>query len=313
MIFKEIPHPTIRVDQKCTRDLYVKIKEDYRLFAARGAVFTQEHARLFSANNIKLYIQATNMDKADEYLNTYLHEILIDPGVNPKVKSDIVYSSSIKSIRQIFQGMNIRNIEQLETSSESTVKLILSDQRVMNNLIEITSHDHFTYKHSVKVGIFGTALAINLFQDKLNEHNIAKLSTAFFLHDIGMAKVPPKILDKKGPLTKEEWDIIKKHPVWGHEKLMKSQYLSEEAAAIVLYHHERCDRKGYPFKRMGTGIPLYSRICAIADTFESLISTRPFRSPKTPFEAIKIMQQEMAKEFDPQLFKAFIMLLGPGK
>ncbi|HHO75196.1 MAG TPA: HD domain-containing protein [Deltaproteobacteria bacterium] len=313
MIFKEIPHPTIRMDQKCSRDLYVRIKDDYRLFAARGAVFTHDHARLFSTNNIRLYIQAEDLEAAEAYLNTYLHEILVDPAVNPKVKSDIIYTTSMKSIRQIYQGMNMRNIAELESSSESTVKLILSDKRVMNNLIEITSHDHFTYKHSVKVGIFGTALAINLFQDKLHEHDIAKLSTAFFLHDIGMSKVPAKILDKKGPLTREEWDIVRKHPIWGHEKLMKAQYSSDEAAAIVLYHHERCDRKGYPFKRLKSSIPLYSRICAIADTFEALISTRPFRNPKTPFEAIKIMQQEMAREFDPQLFKAFIMLLGPGK
>jgi len=313
MLFKEVPHPIIRMDQKCTRDFYVKIKDDYRLFAAKGAVFTHEHARLFSANNVKIYIQAADMDAAETYLNTYLHEILTDPLVSPRVKSDIIYTTSMKSIRQIYQGMNMRNIAELENSSESTVKLILSDQRVMNDLIQITSHDHFTYKHSVKVGIFGTALAINLFGDKLHEHNIAKLSTAFFLHDIGMSKVPPRILDKKGPLTKEEWDIVRKHPIWGHERLMKSQYVSDEAAAIVLYHHERSDRKGYPFKRLDSSIPLYSRICAIADTFEALISTRPYRNPKTPFEAIKIMQLEMAGEFDPQLFRAFIMLLGPGR
>lgn len=313
MIFKEIPNPIIREDQRCSRDLFVRIRDDYRLFAAKGAVFTNDHAKLFTTRNIRLFIQAPDNDAAESYLNSYLHEILVDPAVSPKVKSDIIYNSSMKSIRQIYQGMNANSIAELEGTSESTVKLILADQRVMNDLIQITSHDHFTYKHSVKVGIFGTALAINLFKDKLNEHNIAKLSTAFFLHDIGMTKVPPKILDKKGPLTREEWDIVRKHPIWGHEKLMKSNYVSDEAAAIVLYHHERSDRKGYPFKRIDSSIPLYSRICAIADTFESLISTRPYRSPRSPFEAIKIMQLEMAKEFDPELFRAFIMLLGPGK
>jgi HD-GYP domain-containing protein (c-di-GMP phosphodiesterase class II) len=313
MIYKEIPHPLIRVDQKCTRDLYAKIKGDYRLFAAKGAVFTEEHARLFKKNRIRLYISAKDFESAKNYLDMYLIEVLIDPLVSPKVKADIVYSTSIKSIRQVFEGTNERTLSDLEKNSKNTIKLILSDGRVINDLIKITSHDHFTYTHSVKVGIYGTALAINLFQNKINEHNIAELSRGFFLHDIGMAKVPSKILDKKGPLTKSDWEIIKKHPIWGHDRLTKTNYLSREAAAIILYHHERFDGNGYPFQKAGDSIPLYSKICAIADTFESLTSTRPFRKPKNPFEALSIMQQEMVKEFDPQLFRAFIKLLGPGK
>jgi HD-GYP domain-containing protein (c-di-GMP phosphodiesterase class II) len=135
---------------------------------------------------------------------------------------------------------------------------------------------------------------------------------AFFLHDIGMTKVPSNILDKKEPLNENDWETIKKHPVWGHEKLKKANYESEEATEIVLYHHERFDGNGYPFKKSGNEIPLYAKICAIADTFESLTGGRPFRLPKSPFEALKIMQVEMAREFDPELFRAFIMLLGPG-
>jgi HD-GYP domain-containing protein (c-di-GMP phosphodiesterase class II) len=163
----------------------------------------------------------------------------------------------------------------------------------------------------VKVGIYGTALSFSLFKDKIHEHNMAELSTAFFLHDIGMAKVPEKILDKRDPLTVSEWDILKRHPIWGHEKLVKANYLSDEANAIVLYHHERCDRNGYPFRKSGDEIPLYAKICAVADTFESLTSARPFRQSKTPFEALKIMQSEMAHEFDLDIFTAFIKLLGP--
>ena len=140
---------------------------------------------------------------------------------------------------------------------------------------------------------------------------MTELSTAFFLHDIGMARVPVSILDKRDTLTPDEWDIVRKHPLWGHDKLVKARYLSDEAAAVVLYHHERCDGNGYPFRKREGEIPLYARICAIADTFEALTAGRPFRQPKTPFESLRIMQTEMADEFDPELFRAFVMLLGP--
>jgi len=293
-------------------DLYVKIKDEYRLFAAKGAVFTEEHCRLFSKAKLKLFFLAKDLASAEESLDTHLIDVLTDPYVDAQTKVDIVYASSMNSIREVFTGTNLRTIGELEKMSGTIVKLILSDRRVMDDLINITSYDHYTYKHSVKVGIYGTALSINLFQDRIKDHNMAELSTAFFLHDIGMAKVPARILDKKGPLDSSEWDIIRKHPLWGHDRLMKANYLSNEATSIVLYHHERCDKNGYPFRKSGEEIPIYAKICAIADTFESLTSGRPFRHSKSPFEALKIMQAEMAREFDADLFRAFIMLLGPG-
>lgn len=313
MIYKEIPYPIVRVDQRSPMDLFIKVREDYRLFAARGAVFTMEHCRMFEKTRLKLFIMARDKDTADSYAESYLVDTLTDAQLSTKVKADIVYSASMDSISRVFQSTNLRTITELERLSGNVAKYILSDSRVMDDLIRITSHDHYTYQHSVKVGIYGTALSMNLFEDRIKAHNMAELSAAFFLHDIGMAKVPEKILDKKEPLTISEWDIIKKHPIWGHDKLMKANYLSDEANAIVLYHHERCDRNGYPFRKSGDEIPLYAKICAIADTFESLTSARPFRQSKTPFEALKIMQVEMANEFDIDLFRAFIMLLGPGR
>jgi HD-GYP domain-containing protein (c-di-GMP phosphodiesterase class II) len=163
------------------------------------------------------------------------------------------------------------------------------------------------------VGVYGTAMTINLFQDKIKYHDLDELSMAFFLHDIGMTKVPSTILDKNEPLTENDWETIRKHPVWGKDKLTKANYKSDETTEVILYHHERYDGSGYPFNKSGEEIPLYAKICAIADTFDSLTAGRPFKKAKTPFEALRTMHVEMAREFDPELFRAFIMLLGSGK
>jgi HD-GYP domain-containing protein (c-di-GMP phosphodiesterase class II) len=311
MVYREIPFQIICEQEKCPVDLYIRINDEYRLLAAQGAIFTADHYRLFSKPGSKIFITARDSSQAEKYLDNQLMEVLTDPKVSRSAKAEIVYATSIRSIRDVFEGTNKVTIAEVEKLSKSIVQLILADRRVMNELITISSHDHYTYKHSVKVGIFGTALSINLFQDKLSQQEMNELSTAFFLHDIGMAKVPAWILDKHDPLTLDEWDIIRKHPLWGHDKLLRAKYMSDEAANVVLYHHERCDRKGYPFKKGGEEIPVYAKICAIADTFESLTSARPFRQAKTPFEALRVMETEMAKEFDHELFRSFIMLLGP--
>jgi HD-GYP domain-containing protein (c-di-GMP phosphodiesterase class II) len=313
LAFREIPGHIAFINQRSTIDLYVKIREDYRLFAARGALLTDEQYRQFNKEKTKLYFLVQGSADPEEILDAHLMDILTNPEVSPQAKADIAYSTSMKSIREVFQGTNLRTLSALKKASKKMVQLILSDSRVMDNFITITSSDHYTFMHSVKVGIYGTAMTINLFQDKIRDHNIDELSMAFFLHDIGMTKVPSTILNKEEPFTESEWETIRKHPLWGQDKLRKASYESNETTEIILYHHERCNGNGYPFKKTGSEIPVYAKICAIADTFESLTAGRPFRSPKSPFEALKIMQVEMAREFDPELFRAFIMLLGPGR
>jgi HD-GYP domain-containing protein (c-di-GMP phosphodiesterase class II) len=309
LYYKEIPYKLACVDGKSTIDLYFKVKDDHRLFAAKGAVFTEEHFRMCS--KVTLYILSEDFASAEEDLDTHTLDVLTNPTIKPKLKADIVYTFSMRALRKVFQGTNPRTIEEMQKISKSIARSIFLDRSIVGHVMDMTSIDHYILQHSVKAGTFGLALAINLFQENLGRYDIPDLATAFFLHDIGMTKVPRSVVDKEDQLTPSDWDVIRKHPLWGHDKLSRVGKLSEEAASIVLYHHERCNGKGYPFKRSGDDIPIFAKICAIADTFESLTSKRPFRQPKTPFEALQIMQKEMANEFDPDLFRAFVMLLGP--
>ncbi len=313
MTYKEIPHQIAFIDKRSTIDLYIRIKGDYRLFAAKGALLSDEQHLQFSKEKIRLFFKVQDSVDAQEILDAHLMSILTDPGVSPQVKAGIAYSTTVKTIQDVFQGTNPKTLSELKKVSGKMVKLILSDNRVMDKFIDITSSDPYTFMHSVKVGIYGTAMAVSLFRDRLEDHRIDDLSMAFFLHDIGMTRVPNTILNKEGPFTDGEWDTIRKHPVWGREKLKKANYENDDATGIVLCHHERCDGSGYPFQKTGSEIPVYAKICAIADTFESLTSGSPLSPPKTPFEALKVMQGTMAQGFDPDLFRAFIMLLGPGK
>lgn len=174
----------------------------------------------------------------------------------------------------------------------------------------IETNDHFTYQHSVRVGIYATALLLKLMGDKLTRNQIKKLSTGYFLHDIGMTRIPMQIIEKPERLSDLEWNLIRMHPVWGHESIRKTDFLSIEATNIILMHHERHDGSGYPNKSKGEEIPIYARICTIADAFESLTAQRPYRMAYEPFGALRIMFREMSQELDPELFMAFVKLLG---
>jgi HD-GYP domain-containing protein (c-di-GMP phosphodiesterase class II) len=311
MYYKVIPYKLACVNGRSTVDLYFKVKDAYRLFAAEGATFTEDHYRM--CNKVTLYIKSEDHVSAEKDMESHIFRVLTDTSVDSEAKADILYSFSMRSLRNVYHATNAKTVEEMNRISRSMVSSILKDPTVVGHVMEMTSIDHYVMQHSVKAATFGLALTINMYTDALDDHDLPGLCTAFMLHDIGMTKVPRNIVDKEEPLTPNEWDVIRNHPLWGHDKLSKTGRLSEGGASIVLYHHERYNGLGYPFRLSGSSIPEYARICAIADTFESLTSKRPFRPTKTPFEALRIMQKEMANEFDPSLFRAFVMLLGPGR
>ena len=117
-----------------------------------------------------------------------------------------------------------------------------------------------------------------------------------------------RILSKKGPLTFVEREIMKKHPEKGYTILEKFGEVSNEIGIIVLQHHERYDGKGYPKGLKEGQIHLYAKICMIADVFDALTSYRPYKEKYSTFDALKIMKNEMSKNFDPEFFEKFVKL-----
>ena len=101
---------------------------------------------------------------------------------------------------------------------------------------------------------------------------------------------------------------MKKHPEQGYKILQKFNALSDAISIIVLQHHERHDGRGYPLGLKAEKIHTYSKICAIADVFDALTSHRPYRSPKSSFHALAVMQNEMKNEFDSDFFSLFVKL-----
>jgi HD-GYP domain-containing protein (c-di-GMP phosphodiesterase class II) len=138
--------------------------------------------------------------------------------------------------------------------------------------------------------------------------DIKEVAAAFFLHDIGKCRVPPDILMKKGPLSPVEWKVIRNHVEDGCKILSEQNLLTREAQIIISQHHERHDGSGYPHNVRGDKIHPHARICSIADVFDGLTSFRPFRKEFSSFEAMKIMKNEMFRDFDPVYFQKFVRL-----
>lgn len=222
-------------------------------------------------------------------------------------KAALIHEESRAMMQRMLNDPSTENIRTVKKGITEVVSLILSDDTITNSLLLITSHDFYTYTHSVTVGVLGVALAKILFR-KSDGHDMNELGAGFFLHDLGKIRIDQSILNKPGKLTDEEMKEVKRHPALGFKILNETKQLTEECKLIVLYHHERDDGKGYPKGLKGDGIHVYGRICMIADVYDALTSDRPYRKKMTPYGALELMGKEMRNHFQRDLLEQFILM-----
>jgi HD-GYP domain-containing protein (c-di-GMP phosphodiesterase class II) len=143
----------------------------------------------------------------------------------------------------------------------------------------------------------------------LTESELVHIRRGALLHDIGKSQVPDDVLNKPGPLTPPEWQIMRQHPVYANTLLGSIDYL-RPALDIPRCHHERWDGAGYPRGIKGGDIPLPARIFAVIDAWDSLCTDRPFRNAWSVDQARQYLIDQAGKQFDPAVVEAFIGIMG---
>ena len=236
-----------------------------------------------------------------------LIEAIEDKKLSPEKKSEAVYIHSLEMMEHLLESPTAENIHASKQAISSMTDLILSDDKTADSLLRITTHDFYTYTHSVNVGVTGLMLSKALFKNS-DAHDLHELGAGFFLHDLGKVKVDPDILNKPARLTEAEMRHVRIHPYQGYKLLESANALSEECRLIVMQHHEFVDGTGYPRKLKEDEIHLYGKICGIADVFDALTAERSYKKAMSPFDALKLMKEQMISHFDRELFNSFVRL-----
>jgi two-component system response regulator RpfG len=163
--------------------------------------------------------------------------------------------------------------------------------------------DEETGNHIIRMAKYARLIAEEL---KLTAMECDEIEAASPMHDIGKIGIPDQILLKPGQHTPEEQKIMRRHPLLGHNILAgsPSRYL-QMGAVIALSHHEKFDGSGYPQGLAGEDIPLPARIVAVADVFDALTSNRPYKRAWSFQDALKFIQSESGRHFDPACVRAF--------
>lgn len=169
----------------------------------------------------------------------------------------------------------------------------------------IDAKDHYTMEHSQNVANYAVALAKEI---HLPDKTIETIKNAALLHDVGKIGIAQEILLKNGPLTKEEFEVMKRHPVIGVNILKDVKFLEKELP-IILHHHERFDGKGYPHGLKAYEIPLGARILAVVDAYDAMTTDRPYRKALSNEIAIEELRKGAGTQFSEELIDAFIRII----
>lgn len=226
----------------------------------------------------------------------------VDPEM-PAVHEQLIVFA--RELGELYRAERSRSAE-LQQVLESLQESYLATMKSLAQVIE--AKDRTTRGHLDRTQAYGLALA-----RRIDAGLVASptLGYGFFLHDIGKVGVPEHILCKQGPLSGDEWDVMRRHPLVGAQIVTPIAFLSE-AVELIRHHHERFDGDGYPDGLAGADIPLGARVFSVADSFDAMTSDRPYRGSIGVERALAELHGGAGSQFDPEIVKVFVQMIEDG-
>lgn len=216
------------------------------------------------------------------------------------------YNEMVELVQDVFEkvrnGVGYDKNKILDTV-DSLIDGIRKDknQAIAESVLE--HEGYYLYTLAVSVAFLSLVTGISL---GFGDHRLIPLGAGALLHDIGMVRVPRFITEKKGPLTEDEYNRIKTHPLYGYRIITKELEMSNEIATVALQHHEAFDGSGYPRRTKESDIAVFGRIVSICDAFVAMTRERSYREEHLSYEAMKNILSESNRKFDPDIVKVFL-------
>ena len=285
-------------------------QDSYVLYRRGNLTFGEVHRERLRASRVKqLYIASSQRGAYLRYVEEHLDQILSDPNLSDAEKNEVFYGSATNMMEDLFANPSVgANVRRTKAFIGTTVHHLIAHPDNTTALIELLNFDYSTFSHSVNVCIFGLALASRL---GYSSRELDELGIGLMLHDIGKSKIDDAILFKPGALDEDEWAVIRMHPDLGLELVEQATHLSEDSAAVIHQHHERCNGEGYPQNLTAEYIHPYAKIGAVCDVFDAMTTRRCYRDAVPSYDAIFEMQETMGHQLDRFLLREMVVLMGP--
>lgn len=289
-------------------DFYIKKGNKLIFYRKRELPITRERIRAWKEMGVKkVYLKVEAFEYYPRYLQDKLSRIMEDPRFDVEKKAKVLYLVSESLLERTFREPDERAIDNARAFVRDTVRYLGGMPDLHRKFLRLMDHDFTTYLHSNNVFFLTAGFSFHL---GLPVDRIEGLALAALFHDLGKERVRQEILQKPGKLDPQEWEEMKRHPLWSVQLLREAGFQDQAVLEAVEQHHESPDGSGYPRGLKGEEIGLPSRILKVCDVFEALCGIRPYRPPYPPGQAVEIMKGEMASKVDREVLREFLGYLG---
>ncbi|MCJ2165975.1 MULTISPECIES: HD domain-containing phosphohydrolase [unclassified Pseudodesulfovibrio] len=290
--------------------VYIWKDGDFVLYTPSGQTFTSRHRQILHQKKItEVYIRGSEKAQYEKYIERNLGSILLDESLPIENRSKVFYEASSLVMQDIFDrklpsSLRARHFDQLSDIVKNSIKFLATDNS-LSAVAPFISHDYKTYTHCMHVFVYSVAVFRSY---EMTESEIFEYALGALLHDVGKAKIPKRILNKRGPLTQAEREIIKEHPVHG-VSMCAHLPMTQNTINCILFHHEKLDGSGYPSGIKRDNVPLPVRIVSLSDIYDALTTDRPYAEAMQPYEALSLIRNDLRENVDMNVFKRFVAIL----
>ncbi len=295
---------SLNPDKSTTFDIFVLINQKYVHYKRAGDNLERDQIEKLSQKGSDLFFVKESDRQA--YKN-YVHDQVNNSSLETKVRAQILRESSFALVEEVFEHPDVETaLNNAEPIISNLVQFMDQDPDGMAHLISLSSHDFYTYNHSLDVSIYSLGLAQAVgYSDK----ELEEMGKGSLFHDIGKRNVSPDIICKNGPLDDVEWEQMRRHPDFGLKLLHEIPGITEAMKACCFEHHENFLGNGYPQQLEGDEIHPMARIVAITDTYDAMTTKRTYNKPMSPIEALTFMKEKLEERYDPDLIHAMHSIL----
>jgi HD-GYP domain-containing protein (c-di-GMP phosphodiesterase class II) len=282
-------------------DLYIRINSQLVTYIRRGDKLSlAKQSALKQKDSLGDHFFIAESDRWN-YRN-FMRDIVRSDQTTTLEKANLLRESALGFIEEMFEQPDVHKaLDDSKPLIQDFINLMEEEPSAMADLISLSSHDFYTYNHSLDVAIYSLGLGRVL---SLNKDTLIELGVGALFHDIGKRLVKLDILCKNGALDEQEWLIMQQHPQFGLDILIDKSDITPGIIAACYEHHEAWSGTGYPQKLMGEEIHPFGRIIAITDTFDAMTTQRSYNIPMPPEAAVTMMRDKLIGRYDPEMIKA---------
>jgi putative nucleotidyltransferase with HDIG domain len=292
-------------------DLYLKQQERSAPVLYRGQEYPlsrEDLHHLAERGVTKLYTTRVGQARYEDYLRDHLDGMLLDESVAPDTRYHLLQECARVQIDTALHSVNVsKTMHVWQGVGQQLSTLLLHTDLLPEELFGMMRHDYYTFTHLLNVSTYAVVLAKAL--GIMDPDALQKIAVGGLLHDVGKQSMPATIINKKGPLSPQERDIMRRHPQIGFLHLRDCTELEWNQLMMVYQHHEAIDGSGYPVGIRGDEIVWEARLCAVVDVFDAMTCDRSYRRGLPVEEAVTFIETHSDKNFDREIARCWTKIV----